>query len=208
MPSSLSRVLSSALGYSPRPPVSVCGTVTTEVNSAGAFLGSMGSLSSWALSALLITSRRYDPPFVARGLLASPPTGLNRAIHQPGSATLLRPSCGNHPWWCRNINLLPITYAFRPRLRDRLTLGRLTLPRNPWAYGERVSHSFYRYSSLHKLFQALQRSLPSDLRSTWNARLPLPSPEGDVEPAASVPCFSPVTFSAQARLTSELLRFL
>ena len=26
----------------------------------------------------------------------------------------------------RNINLLPITYAFRPRLRIRLTLGRLT----------------------------------------------------------------------------------
>jgi hypothetical protein len=31
LPSSLSRVLSSALGYSPRLPESVCGTVTTEV---------------------------------------------------------------------------------------------------------------------------------------------------------------------------------
>ena len=77
-----------------------------------------------------------------------------------GSATLLRPSCRNHPWWYRNINLFSITYAFRPRLRDRLTLGRLTLPRKPWAYGERVSHSFYRYSSLHTLFQPLHRSLP------------------------------------------------
>ena len=28
---------------------------------------------------------------------------------------------------CRNINLLPIDYAFLPRLRGRLTLRRLTL---------------------------------------------------------------------------------
>src|SRR6201986_5605638 len=76
--------------------------------------------------------------------------------------TLLRPRLlQRRPSWCRNINLLSITYAFRPRLRYRLTLGRLTLPRNPWAYGERVSHSFYRYSSLHKLFHTLQPSLPS-----------------------------------------------
>jgi len=67
-------------------------------------------------SALLFTSRSHDSPFVALGLLVNPPTGLNRAIHQPGSATLLRPSCRNHPCWFRNINLIPITYAFRPRL--------------------------------------------------------------------------------------------
>ena len=97
-------------------------------------------------------------------LITSPrpaPYGLEPSIPRFGSATLLRPSCGNHPWWCRNINLLSITYAFRPRLRNRLTLGRLTLPRNPWAYGERVSHTFYRYSSLHKLFHSLQLSSPS-----------------------------------------------
>src|SRR6476646_8582271 len=83
--------------------------------------------------------------------------------HNPiwGSATFLRPPYGTIRDWCRNINLLPISYAFRPRLRIRLTLGRLTLPRNPWAYGERVFHSFYRYSSLHYLFQALHKSLRS-----------------------------------------------
>src|SRR5690606_12717913 len=48
LPSSLSRVLSSALGYSPRPPVSVYGTDTAAINSTGAFLGSVGSLSLWA----------------------------------------------------------------------------------------------------------------------------------------------------------------
>ena len=31
----------------------------------------------------------------------------------------------------RNINLLSIVYAFRPRLRDRLTLGGFTFPRKP-----------------------------------------------------------------------------
>src|SRR4029079_13112143 len=58
LPSSLERLLSSALEYSSRPPESVCGTVTKGINSAGAFLGSVGLLSSWAQSALLITSRR------------------------------------------------------------------------------------------------------------------------------------------------------
>ena len=32
---------------------------------------------------------------------------------------------------CRNINLPSIVYAFRPRLRDRLTLGGFTFPRKP-----------------------------------------------------------------------------
>jgi hypothetical protein len=44
LPSSLASVLSRALGYSPRPPESVCGTVTREAPRA-AFLGSMGSPS-------------------------------------------------------------------------------------------------------------------------------------------------------------------
>eukprot|EP00657_Telonema_sp_P-1_P010575 TRINITY_DN507_c0_g1_i3.p1 TRINITY_DN507_c0_g1~~TRINITY_DN507_c0_g1_i3.p1 ORF type:complete len:123 (+),score=15.01 TRINITY_DN507_c0_g1_i3:68-436(+) len=44
----------------------------------------------------------------------------------------------------RNINLVPIDYAFRPRLRGRLTLLRLALSRNPWTFGERVSHPLSR----------------------------------------------------------------
>src|SRR6056300_902958 len=43
--------------------------------------------------------------------------------------------------WLRNINLIPIHYGFRPRVRGRLTLLRLTLSRNPWTFGERVSPS-------------------------------------------------------------------
>ena len=43
--------------------------------------------------------------------------------------------------WLRNIHLIPIDYAFRPRLRGRLTLRRLALRRNPWSFGGSVSHT-------------------------------------------------------------------
>ena len=51
--------------------------------------------------------------------------------------------------WYRNINLLAIDYAFRPRLRSRLTLSRRTLLRNPWAIGGKDSHlSFVTYAGI------------------------------------------------------------
>ena len=61
LPSSLTRVLSSALGCSPHPPVSVYGTVTTAVHSRGAFLGSRESPSCPRKQACttLITSRHW-----------------------------------------------------------------------------------------------------------------------------------------------------
>ena len=42
---------------------------------------------------------------------------------------------------CRNVCLLRVGYAFRPRLSPRLTLGGLALPRKPWAYGGGVSRA-------------------------------------------------------------------
>ena len=39
-----------------------------------------------------------------------------------------------------NINVVPIDYPLRARLRGRLTLLRLALSRNPWSFGGRVSH--------------------------------------------------------------------
>ncbi len=52
-----------------------------------------------------------------------------------------------------------IGYAIRLFLRPRLTLIRLTLIRNPWSFGGRVSHPPYRYLYLHLLFQKLQTGL-------------------------------------------------
>lgn len=54
--------------------------------------------------------------------------------------------------WLGNINPIPIGYAFRPHLRGRLTLRRLALRRNPWTFGERVSHPLCRYSCQHSHF--------------------------------------------------------
>src|SRR3546814_8312377 len=45
-----------------------------------------------------------------------------------------------------NINVVPIDYPLRARLRGRLTLLSLALSRNPWDFGERASHPLYRYS--------------------------------------------------------------
>src|SRR6201991_2492427 len=59
----------------------------------------------------------------------------------PAIHSLPRPPIGQMTaTWYRNINLLAIDYAFRPRLRSRLTLSRRTLLRNPWAIGGRDSH--------------------------------------------------------------------
>ena len=75
--------------------------------------------------------------------------------------------------WCRNIYLLPIDYAFQPRLRGRLTLRRLALRRKPWTFGENVSHILCRYSCQHSHFRYLQQSLQITFAGLRNAPLPL-----------------------------------
>ena len=72
----------------------------------------------------------------------------------------------------RNINLVPIDYAFRPRLRGRLTLRGLTLHRNPWTFGGRVFHPALRYLCQHSHFRYLQHSLRNAFTGLRNAPLP------------------------------------
>ena len=72
----------------------------------------------------------------------------------------------------RNINLVPIAYGFRPRLRGRLTLRGLALRRNPWTFGERVSHPLYRYSCQHSHFRYLQHTSRYAFAGLRNAPLP------------------------------------
>lgn len=74
---------------------------------------------------------------------------------------------------CRNINLLPIGYAFLPYLRSRLTPGGKSWPGKPWAYGEYVSHTFYRYSCQHLRLKPLHGVLSIPLHCCFNAPLPL-----------------------------------
>ena len=74
--------------------------------------------------------------------------------------------------WSRNINLVPIDYGFRPRLRGRLTLRGLTLRRKPWTFGERVSYPLYRYSCQHSHFRYLQQLSRVTFTGLRNAPLP------------------------------------
>ena len=74
----------------------------------------------------------------------------------------------------RNIHPISITYAFRPRLRSRLTLPGRAVCRNPWAYGEGDSHPFYRYSYQQQLLSYLHQCLRSGFTGLDNAPLPRP----------------------------------
>ena len=71
-----------------------------------------------------------------------------------------------------NINVVPIDYPLRARLRGRLTLRGLALRRNPWAYGESVSHTLYRYSCQHSHFRYLHTTSRLCFTGLRNALLP------------------------------------
>ena len=123
LPSSLTRVLSSALEFSSYLPVSVYGTVAL-LSRYEAFPGSMGSTTLRKHSLLRHhASMLYRDPDLPK----SPIYTLKPGHPTPGLSTLLRPPFTQTiVIQYRNINLFPIAYASRPRLRDRLTLSRLT----------------------------------------------------------------------------------
>jgi len=93
--SSLTRVLSSALGCSPHPPVSVSGTVSTAVSSCEAFPGSLESPSSRTSRVLphhisaLKTRLWPSPPTLSAYLLELP---SNRQLGYPPPSLLKKPS--------------------------------------------------------------------------------------------------------------------
>ena len=101
----------------------------------------------------------------------------------------------------RNLDLVAIGYAFRPRLRGRLTLRGLTLRRNPWTFGDSVSHTVCRYSCQHSRFRYLQHASQHTFAGLRNAPLPIQRIIDSMNPVSSVYGFSPVTFSARDGLT-------
>ena len=141
LPSSFTRVLPNAFGCSPSTPVSDCGT-GRRVVPAGLFVARIST-------DFRIECRR--------------PCGTGIVYHPDPSGTgVTRASTAVTGW--RNINRLPIDYALRPRLRSRLTLGGLTFPRKPCAFGGRASHPSCRYSFRHAHSTTLHGSLPVPLR--------------------------------------------
>ena len=136
------------------------------------------------------------------------PTARPVVYQRHGWPTLLRPSIAQtlRPR-CRNIDLLSIAYDFRPRLRSRLTLGRLALPRNPWAFGGQVSRlSLVTHASILSPDPST-----ADLRRRFARYRMLPyhsRQRSYLKSVASVNDFQAREFSAQHHLTSELLRTL
>ena len=132
LPSSLTMLLPSALGFSPHPPVSVYGTGTAWA--IAAFLDSW--LTHFAtLSSLCITSSGQRGGFANRT-----PTSLAPVFPFPVCALHLCPHSSAMQQY-RNLNLLSIDYVFRPRLRPRLTQGRSALPWNPWIFGLEIGRA-------------------------------------------------------------------
>ena len=130
---------------------------------------------------------------------AAPP--LVRVLPSPARAFPMRP-CSSVALQYRNINLLSIGYALRPRLRPRLPQGRSALPWKPWIFGRKDSH----------LPLATHSGILSSIRSTapyGTASLRIQcSSTNDKSFLSFGVVFQPRTFSAQDLSTSELLRTL
>ncbi len=142
---------------------------------------------------MCLLTRHHPSALTERRIcLSLPPTGLHRDFQHPaGLPFCVTPSLKRLSKRRRNINLLPIGYASRPRLRGRLTQGRLTLPWKPWAYGEGVSHPLYRYSCQHLHFSDVHHPSQVWLLPSENAPLPC---QLLLTSVASVPCLAPLHF--------------
>ena len=199
LPSSLTWFLSRTLVYSTIPPVSVYGT-GSSASTFRSFSWQCGIDCSRSLrrgtNAFQISAVQWAD------LPTHKPTSLdyNPISSQP---SLLRPSITQLKKY-RNINLLSIDYAVRPRLRTRLTPGGRTFPGKPWNFGDRDSHPVFRYLCLHGHFCTVQHGSPHIFSPIQNALLSLHF--------SATRIFGYILesrlFSAQNHSTSELLRTL
>ena len=179
MPSSLTILLPSALGFSPHPPVSVCGTGTYKT--IAAFLDSQGPGLPYLCSVRVTSSdRAADLP---TALLPRLHRDLHSRIPFPVCVPTVLFICGTGISTC-----YPSTTSFD------LALGP-DLPRADQLYSGNLGYSAARIPTLLSLlipaFSLLSgpHPLPVMLRSPKNA--PLPTLTGS---AASVWCFSPGHF--------------
>ena len=106
LPSSLTTILSLALGFSPHLPVSVCGTGSSPIY----------KLFSSVCNRLL--RYLFSLPFAA-------------VYQRRGQVMLLRPLYTYRLRRLRNLHRMCISYASRPRLSPRLTLSGRTFLRKP-----------------------------------------------------------------------------
>ena len=130
------------------------------------------------------------------GFTCRPPYSHRPGCPTPGPPSLPRPSIANRGWY-RNINLLSIDYAFRPRLRIRLTPGGRSCPR------ETLDLRCPEFSSGFSLLIPAcslayrPRSVTLALQPAHDAFLPTSALAG-TRSAASVPNLVPIIFGAKA----------
>ena len=197
-------VISITLVFSTCPPVSVWGTGTRILPRGFSWRHGVGD--SPAFRPAGIAPRRNG----LSDLPGSPGYMLTPGRPSPGYplAFLVPPSVITDATWYGNINPLAIGYAFRPRLRSRLTLSRRTLLRKPWTIGGGDSHpSFVTHAGIltsRTSTAGLRRRFTDSRTLSYRVR----RSEDRRTPAASVTSLSPVEFSALEHLTSELLRIL
>ena len=189
MPSSLTILLPSALGFSPHPPVSVCGTGTYKT--IAAFLDSQGPGLPYLCSVRVTSSDRA----------ADLPTALLPRLHRDIHSRIPFPVCVPTVLFICGTGIstcYPSTTSFD------LALGP-DLPRADQLYSGNLRYSAWRIptsiSLLIPAFSLLNSPLllPVQLRSVKNAPLPTFSCS-----SASVSCFSPGHFR---RRTSRLVSY-
>ena len=105
---------------------------------------------------------------------------------------------------CRNIYLLSIGYASRPRLRSRLTQSGRTFLWKPWVIGAWDSHP--RAATHTGILSSSRSTCPLDHASSLTAMLPYHLNIVQIHSFGIM--LSPGKFSAQNHSTSELLRTL
>ena len=185
-------LLPSALGSSPHPPVSVCGTGIYQT--IAAFLDGPSMCFATHCSLPVTGSPCMgDLPPIRIPLLDPAPSRARASSPCPRSSDTA---------WCRNINLLSIGYAFRPDLRSRLPQGRSALPWNPWIFGLGDSHP---HLATHSgILPSWISTAPYGTASAFHQC----SPTNDDSFLSFGGVFEPRSFSAQALSASELLRTL
>ena len=117
------------------------------------YAGNLPSSFSTLLSSALVFST--SPPVSVSGTVYTPELFPGTITKPQQSDKLEQQFSSVTSGRLGNIHPIPIDYGFRPRLRGRLTLRGLTLRRNPWTFGDRVSHSVCRYSCQHSHFRYL-----------------------------------------------------
>ena len=131
--SSLTRVLPFVLGFSPRLPVSVCGTGTSVY--LAAFLASVNSPTS-----LLLFGPRHTPAFRDAYFTTPQPQCLNASIHQRASAILLCPCFVGNLGGTGISTSCPSSTPFGLNLGPDLPWEDEPFPRKPKTFDGKDSH--------------------------------------------------------------------